>query len=118
MYDFGTRLKQLRKRRGFSQATLGIRINKSKSAVSSYESNSQMPPLDVLISIAQVLDVSLDYLVGFEHNADYSTKDLSGEQIAFVDKLFIEFRSPTRTSDKISPSQAALLADLVELFKK
>lgn len=117
MYEFGNRLKLLRKRRGFSQASLGVRINKSKSAISSYESNSQMPPLDVLVSIAQVLDVSLDYLVGFEHNADYSAKGLSAEQIAFADELFAEFRTPTRTDEKISPMQAALLADLVELFR-
>ena len=47
MYDFGLRLKKLRKSRGLTQKMLADRINKSVSAVSSYESNAQLPPLDV-----------------------------------------------------------------------
>lgn len=63
MYDLGYKIKLLRVRRGISQRDLARRINKSTSAVSSYETNAQMPPLDVLISICEVLHTSLDYLV-------------------------------------------------------
>ena len=52
MYDFGLRLKKLRKSRGLTQKMLADRINKSVSAVSSYESNAQLPPLDVSKSIS------------------------------------------------------------------
>lgn len=48
MYDLGLRLKTLRLQRGLTQKMLATRIHKSKAAVGSYESNRQMPPLDVL----------------------------------------------------------------------
>lgn len=44
MYDFGLRLKKLRKSRGLTQKMLADRINKSVSAVGSYESNAQLTP--------------------------------------------------------------------------
>ena len=62
MYGFGNRLKHLRKKKGFSQKALAQRICKSVSAVSSYESEAQIPPVEVLVSIATVLNVSLDYI--------------------------------------------------------
>ena len=51
MMDLGLQLQQLRKQRGLTQRALAERINKSPAAVSSYETNAQIPPLDVLISI-------------------------------------------------------------------
>lgn len=63
MYDFGSRLKAIRNQRGLTQKKLAEEIGKSVQAVSSYERNSQIPPIEVMISIADVLNVSLDYLV-------------------------------------------------------
>ena len=40
MYDLGLRLKQVRMQRGMTQKSLARQINKSVSAVSSYESNA------------------------------------------------------------------------------
>ena len=39
MYDMGARLRTLRKAKGWSQETLGRKLNKTKSVVSSYEAN-------------------------------------------------------------------------------
>lgn len=77
MYDLGFRIKEIRTRRGLNQKELAQRINKSKSAVCGYETNAQVPPLEVLVSIASVLNVSLDYLVGFEETESFSTRSLS-----------------------------------------
>lgn len=62
MYDLGFRIKGIRSQRGMAQKELAKRINKSKSAVCGYESEAQVLPLDVLVSIASILNVSLDYL--------------------------------------------------------
>ena len=66
MYDLGSRLKSIRLKRGLTQKELAAKISKSVSAVSSYESNAQLPPLDVLESIALTLNVSIDYLINGE----------------------------------------------------
>lgn len=49
MYDLGSRLKEMRNKRGMTQKMLAAKINKSVTAVSGYESNIQTPPTDVLI---------------------------------------------------------------------
>ncbi len=95
MYDLGLRLKQVRMQRGMTQKSLARQINKSVSAVSSYESNAQMPPLDVLVSIAAVLRVSLDFL---------------------VDLLFAEFVSPSDPGTGLSSAQVNILQKMILLF--
>ncbi len=99
MYDLGLRIRELRKKRGLSQRELARRINKSYSVVCSYESNTQLPPLDVVISIATVLSTSIDYLVGFDKNSSYSTRQLTPDQILLLDMLFSEFISPLNCED-------------------
>ena len=116
MYDLGSRLSALRKKRGLTQKDLAKRINKSVSAVSSYETNTQMPPTDVLESIACVLNVSLDYLVGFEHNEVYSAKDLSERQKEIADLIFKEFVSPSGTGAILSAQQIEIIHKLLLLF--
>ncbi len=66
MFDFGQRLRELREQRHLSQEAMGKIIGRSKPVVSSYENNLKLPSLDVLINIAALYNVSLDYLVGFE----------------------------------------------------
>lgn len=116
MYDLGSRLKEIRLRRGLTQKTLAKRINKSISAISSYESNAQMPPLDVLISMALVYSVSLDYLVGFDNVETYSSKDLSPEQKEIIDLLFAEFSNAAPNSGAFSPPQIKIIQKLLNLF--
>lgn len=116
MYDLGSRLKSLRLQRGLTQKTLARRINKSISAVSSYESNAQMPPLDVLESLASVLNVSLDYLVGLESNNRYSTSTLTVQQKEVIDLLFKEFTEERSKSDALTEQQIRIVQKLFCLF--
>ena len=116
MYDLGSRLKEIRIKYGLTQRVLAKRINKSISAISSYESNAQMPPLDVLISMALVYSVSLDYLVGFEKTATYSAEGLRPDQKEIIDLLFSEFSDSTTNNGELSSSQIKILQKLFMLF--
>ena len=116
MYDFGLRLKKLRKSRGLTQKMLADRINKSVSAVSSYESNAQLPPLDVSKSIALALGISIDYLVGNEETPAYTAKNLTEYQVELLDELISEFHSPTNRSPQLSEQQLQILQKLIAIF--
>ena len=87
MYDLGLRIKEIRTQRGLTQSALARKISKSISAVSSYETNMQMPPLDVLLSIASALNVTLDQLVGFDADASISVKGLTKQQKQIIDMI-------------------------------
>lgn len=72
MIDFGERLKALRTQKGWSQRELARRINRSANIVWRLEANLQQPTLDILLSFAALLNVSLDYLGGLKDKRDLS----------------------------------------------
>lgn len=116
MYDLGSRIKEARQRRNLSQKVLAQRINKSPSAISGYESNFQVPPLDVLKSIALTLNVSIDYLAGLDEKIAVLTEPLTDEQRDIIELLLTEFSSPSNTSGDLSPQQMAIIQKLFLLF--
>ena len=59
----GEKIKKLRKERNFSQAQLAIKIGTDARRISNYENNINVPTTELLIKIAEVFNVSLDYLV-------------------------------------------------------
>jgi len=65
----GDRIKRLRQERNWSQAQLAQRLNLHQKQVSGYERNVHVPSVDVLIRLAELLNVSLDYLA-FENRDD------------------------------------------------
>ena len=61
---FSERLVQLRKEKNISQKQLANELNLSEVGIQNYEGERRKPAYDVLIALADYLDVSLDYLVG------------------------------------------------------
>ncbi len=59
----GDRIAALRTRFGWSQAELARRLHISSSAVGMYEQGRREPPVDILAKLANVLGVSMDYLI-------------------------------------------------------
>ncbi len=116
MYDLGSRLKSIRQKRGLTQKDLALRINKSISAISSYESNAQLPPLDVIADIAVTLNTSLDYLVGMDKCNTFSVSSLSQEQTDLLDLLLQEFHADHTCSGTLSQQQIILLQKMIQYF--
>lgn len=116
MYDIGSRLRDMRNKRGLTQRTLAERINKSVSAISGYESNVQTPPTDVLISISHVLHVPITYFVDLNSEDCYSSKGLSDEQKEILDLLFAELTTPSDTNEDLSPRQIEIIRKLLLVF--
>lgn len=116
MFGIGQRIKEVREDRGLTQQTLGTWINKSKSAVSGYETGSQTPPIEVLMSIASVLNVSLDYLVGRDNRQILSLQGLTERQNKVIQLIVKEFTQPTNSSPALSAEQVQVIQELICLF--
>lgn len=58
------RLKQCRKDKGFTQREVAIYCDIAEKTYQNYELMTREPKLDVLLRIAELYKVSLDYLVG------------------------------------------------------
>lgn len=118
MYDLGSRLKKIRNERGLSQRALAERINKSAGTISSYETNIQVPPTEVLVSIAQALNVPLDFFVDINCGTTYSDSGLSPSQKEILELLFKEFTLPSNTGDSLSNQQIEIIRKLFLLFQR
>lgn len=70
--EFSERLKNLRKQAHLTQVDVAEKLGISQPAYASWERGAKRPTQDNLVKIAQVLNVSIDYLVG---NSDEKKED-------------------------------------------
>jgi transcriptional regulator with XRE-family HTH domain len=60
----GEHIMLIRKQKGFSQSQLGKQIGTSGDIIGRYERNLITPSIEVIIKMADVFEVSIDFLVG------------------------------------------------------
>lgn len=81
------RLKELREKKRLNQEGLALKLNVSQSTISAYEVGERTPDLETLIAIANLFDVSIDYLVGLSEIRSSITNDtLLPDEIEYLSK--------------------------------
>ncbi len=118
MFDFGLRIQQLRMNRNLSQEALGKKLNRSKSLICAYENNTAVPPLDILLQLANIFNVSLDYLVGIDKNEMVSIADLSNSQKDIILRLINELKTDTTNYVGLTDRQQDILNHIIVEFCK
>lgn len=78
--EFSERLKDLRKQVGLTQVDVARKLGISQQAYASWERGAKKPTQENLVKIAQVLNVSIDYLVG---NSEEKTDELDNIELLF-----------------------------------
>ncbi len=90
MANIGDRVLRLRQDKKWTQAELGEKIGVHQKQVSAYERNVNIPSTDILIKMAEVFDVTLDYLA-FEANGQPAKLNIQDRELLrrfeTVDKL-------------------------------
>lgn len=56
-------LREVRKKRGFSQLKVAMDLSISREALSYYESGKRSPDVKMLLRLSEYFDVSIDYLI-------------------------------------------------------
>lgn len=82
--DFGSIVVELRKKQGISQTDLASQLGIHKNVLGRYERNEVLPSVEIARKIADILDVSLDYLTG---KADVQMDKTTRERILEVSKF-------------------------------
>lgn len=98
IYDFGYRLKELRKSKKMTQAQAANRLNLSKTTISGYENNVKTPSLEVLKNLANLYGVSADYILGLESRRMIPIDPLTSSQEEIIRKLLEEFACQNKKS--------------------
>lgn len=78
--EFSERLKKLRKDTGLTQVEVANKLGISQPAYASWERGIKKPTQDNLVKIAQILNVSVDYLVG---NSQEALDELDNIELLF-----------------------------------
>ena len=83
--DFAERLKQLRKKKGFSQAQLAKKVEVHFTQISRYERGETKPNAQAMTKMAKVLDTTVDYLMN-------GTTDEVAQEMGLEKELIARFR--------------------------
>jgi len=93
-----------RKNRGWTQSELAALVGVSRDMIGKYERADVTPPLEVATSLAEVLDCSLDYLVGLrEDNPEKSPDAIPGRLKPVLTKF-----------EQLSPADRTLIVTVID----
>jgi len=78
----GTRIKEQRKKRGWSLQELANRIGSGKSYIWEIEANKSRPSIDLMINFSKAFNVSIDFLALGEGPKDDECRKVLAELIS------------------------------------
>lgn len=112
--EFSERLKELRKQAHLTQVELASKLGIVQSSYADWERGKKKPTQDNLVKIAQILNVSVDYLVG-----NFS-EEITNNKLEDIEILFRK-NSEGLTDEEKSLFRQELIAFMEErkkLFEK
>ncbi|MBR6392288.1 MAG: helix-turn-helix transcriptional regulator [Eubacterium sp.] len=83
---FNDNLKAIRKEKGYTQETLAIELNVVRQTVSKWEKGLSVPDAEMLQKISEVLDVSVNRLLGAEELPKEESRNELAEQLARINE--------------------------------
>lgn len=90
MNELNIKLKTLRKEHGYTQEQLADILNLTRSSIANYENGINEPSISILVAIADLYNVSLDWLTGrtkTRYNSNLYIKD-NIENIDVITKIY------------------------------
>ena len=93
---FGENLKTLRKQKGFSQEELASRLHVVRQTVSKWEKNLSVPDADMLVRLADVLDVTVTELLGAKIDGTGDANNIAEQLSRINEQLAIKNRRSRR----------------------
>lgn len=113
--SFGEKLQMLRKQRGLSQEMLAEKLNVSRQSVSKWENDDTYPEMDKMISLSQLFDVTLDYLVK-ENNKEDIVIETDKKYYVTTQKIEDYKRRKVKTGRNIALAVALIISSLSGYF--
>jgi len=107
--SFGDNLKKIRQDCNLTQEELAKKINTSRSNIANYENNKNMPSIDVLNKLSEILDCSIDYLLGKTDERNPKQEDPFG-----LAKIGFNMKDYTPATE----TQKAQIEELIKVIMK
>jgi transcriptional regulator with XRE-family HTH domain len=94
MNDLGSKIKQIRVARGYTQDEIADLMNLQRTTISNWEKNVRIPSSDKLIEYARIVGVTLDYF------SDHSPERTMFQLMAQLESVFADAGIPESDKDK------------------
>ena len=107
MNKYGLRLKELRKKAGYTQDELANILGTTRSTLASYEQGVREPKFEMQEAIADLFNVSTDYLFG----RDYQEMSYDSDKVKKAVELYDRIQN-------LTPANQTALLTLLESLQK
>ena len=91
MLNIGSKITELRKAKKMSQADLAVAVAASRDIIGKYERNDNLPSIEMALKLANVFDVSVDYLLGEGQHASYDKETI--KRLQEIQNMKPDFRA-------------------------
>ncbi len=99
VYDFGIRLKNMRKAANLTQEDVAKRLDVTVGTIRKYENNTSVPPVDKLEAMAILYRTSLDYLRNLDKRSSIFIDDLPISQQNLIKSVVSNLRKELEVYD-------------------
>ena len=110
----GPRIAALRRTAGLTQSQLADRLGISPSAVGMYEQGRRQPAADVLVKLAEIFEVTTDFLLTGRAQTQQETRtveDALAKTLLDADNRLLKRDRRPFTRDELTVLVAAMLLD-------
>lgn len=118
--NIGERIAMLRKERGWNQQQLAGKINVSQSTLAMWETDKRRPNTDALNDLADIFNVSLDFLMyrtnkrRYFELTDKDTKDIAKQAQQIIDGMNAD-ASVNFYGEPMTNEQKQSMKDIIEM---
>lgn len=96
------RIKEVRKKQGYSQQSLAMKLNVNQTAISQWERGTTTPSASLLKQLSKLFNVSTDYLLGISddyHTYSWQDTDIMNEVKNNLDPIIKNIFQSIKESD-------------------
>lgn len=93
IYDVADRIRNLREQNKITQTELAQKLNITRSSVNAWEMGISAPSTQNIVELAELFNVSTDYLLGVNKTASISVTGLSDKDIELLHTIVLHLKN-------------------------
>ena len=99
--DLSVRLKELRLEKRLRQDQLAALVGLEKSSISMYENDMRQPSYTTLVRLADVFNVTTDYLLGRTNSSPLDLSGLTATEAAMINQLVASMTAKNKKLEEL-----------------
>lgn len=111
------RLRELRKEKGLTMKKLGEMVGVGESTISQYENGKRQPDFTTLDKLAEIFNVSVDYLLGRTDVPQQASQEKSTANGELEENLVVYCRNGKTKELKLSAEKMKLFEKMLDAIK-